>query len=287
MTRYQLSLSGRPVALHRLVLGYEPIPEWMSLLGGARDRYLLEPVTAAAVEYPEGRWVLLDTGFNVATVRDPAARAAHYNYESYTAVVPPGDPLLDQTARLGLDWAALAGGAVSHLHLDHSGGLPHLSNGPPVFVQRAEWAFATGPAGLRHTYFRDDYENRELDVRLLDGDSALAPGLEALDTRGHTPGHQSFRVELGDRSIVLACDAADLRRNITEACPCGTTAQPGHTAEAERAIRRLHALDAIEGCEVWPGHDPDFWAWREPGTEHAHPSEGQGDACFPPPRTRR
>lgn len=273
MTRYQLPLSGRPVALHRLVLGYEPIPEWMSLLGGARDRYLLEPVTAAAVEYPDGRWVLLDTGFNVATVRDPAARAAHYNYESYTAVVPPGDPLLDQSARLGLDWTALAAAAVSHLHLDHSGGLPHLSNGPPVFVQRAEWAFATGPAGLPQTYFRDDYENRDLDVRLLDGDSALAPGLDALDTRGHTPGHQSFRVELGARAIVLACDAADLRRNITEARPCGTTARPGDAAAAERAIRRLHALDAIGGCEVWPGHDPDFRAWREPGTERAHPSE--------------
>lgn len=264
-----LPLSGRPAALHRLVLGYEPIPEWMSLLGGARDRYLLEPVTAAAVEYPDGRWVLLDTGFNVETVRDPAARAAHYNYESYTAVVPPGDPLLDQTARLGLDWAALAGAAVSHLHLDHSGGLRHLSGGPPVFIQRAEWAFATEETGLAHTYFRDDYLDRDLDVRLLDGDSALAPGLIALDTRGHTPGHQSFRVELGHRSIVLACDAADLRRNISEAVPCGTTTGPGLVPAAERAIHRLHALDKTEGCEVWPGHDPEFWAWQQPGTERA------------------
>jgi glyoxylase-like metal-dependent hydrolase (beta-lactamase superfamily II) len=262
------AVPGPPVALHHFVLGYEPIPEWMSIVGGARDRYLLEPVTAAAIEYGEGRWVLLDTGFNVATVRDPTARAAHFNYDSYTAVVPPGDPLLDQTAERGLDWSLLAGAAISHLHLDHSGGLRHLSGGPPVFVQRTEWQFATGAAGLAHTYFRDDYLEPDLDIRLLDGDTVLAAGLTALDTRGHTPGHQSFRIDLGDRCIVLACDAADLRRNITEARACGTTVAPELIPAAERAIARLHALDVTAGCEVWPGHDPDWWAWQRPGTVH-------------------
>jgi hypothetical protein len=72
----------------------------------------------------------------------------------------------------------------------------------PVAVQRAEWEFATTEAGLAHTCFRDDY---------------LRPGL---------------RIELVDRTIVLACDAADLRRNITQVRACGTTARAGGRADA-------------------------------------------------------
>lgn len=256
-----LAVRGAPQRLVRLVLGYEPIREDVSLHGGDPYRILFEPVTAAAVVYDEG-WVLLDSGFNIDTIRDPQARAAHFNWDSYTAVVTPGDPLRDQVAAAGLDWADLAGCAISHVHLDHTGGLRLLSDGPPVLLQRAEWEFASTVAGIDHFAFTDDYLRPGLDIVLLDGDTRLAPGLTALDTRGHTPGHQSFQVELTDRTVVLACDAADLRANITESRPCGITALPEGAADARRSIERLHALDAQPGVEVWPGHDPDFWAWQ-------------------------
>ena len=40
-------LGGRPRRIVPLVLGYEPIPESVSLLGGDPTRFLLEPVTGA------------------------------------------------------------------------------------------------------------------------------------------------------------------------------------------------------------------------------------------------
>ena len=94
-----LTVRGLPRRLVPFVLGYEPIAESISIRGGDPSRYLLEPVTAAAVVY-DGCWVLLDTGFNVDIVRDPVRRAEHFNYDSYTAVVPPGDPLRQEVARL-------------------------------------------------------------------------------------------------------------------------------------------------------------------------------------------
>jgi N-acyl homoserine lactone hydrolase len=253
-----LDVGGMPRHLHRFVLGYEPIPESVSIHGGDPSRYLLEPVTAVAVCYPEA-WVLLDSGFNVDTVRDPERRAAQYNYDSYTAIVPPGDPLVDQVRQAGLSWDRLAGCALSHLHLDHSGGLRLLEHGPPVILQRAEWTFATTVADRQHVYARDDYLRPGLDIRLVDGDTVLAPGLTALDTRGHTPGHQSFQVDLPDRVVVLACDAADLRANITERRRCGWTASPELETAAQQAIERLRRLDRTDGIEVWPGHDPNWW----------------------------
>ncbi|WP_051362711.1 N-acyl homoserine lactonase family protein [Amycolatopsis thermoflava] len=255
------AVKGDPLGLHPFVLGYEPIPEAMSVEGGDPARFLLEPVTAAAVVYPGGAWVLLDTGFNVDTVRDPERRAAQYNYDSYTAVVPPGDPLADQVRDAGLDWPRLAGCAISHLHLDHSGGLRLLEHGPPVVLQRAEWQFAA-TATRADAYAPGDYLRPGLDIRLIDGDTVLAPGLSALDTRGHTPGHQSFRVDLPGTTVVLACDAADLRVNITARRRCGWAADP---RAAQRSVERLHELDRLDGVEVWPGHDPDWPVWRTRG----------------------
>ena len=252
--------TGPPRRLHVLLLGYEPIPEAVSVRGGDPATFLLEPVTGAVVEYDDS-WVLLDSGFNVDTVRDPTRRQAHYNYESYTAILPPGDPLVDCVTALGLSWDRLAFSAISHLHCDHSGGLRHLAGGPPVVLERAEHDFAMAEAGLEHAYFRDDYTVPDLTFRLVDGDTELAPGLRAVDTRGHTPGHLSFAVDLAESgTVVLACDAADLHRNVTEPVACGTTTHPHLAPAADAAARRLHEMDATEGVQVWPGHDPGFWA---------------------------
>lgn len=257
-----MTLTGAPRRLYAFRYGWEPIPESVSLAGGSDDEFLLEPVTGAAVVYDDG-WVLLDTGFNVETVRDRDRRNAHYTTPSYTAVIGPGDPLLRQVEAAGLAWADLALVGISHLHCDHSGGLRHVVDGPPIAIQAAEHAFAMESAGLEHAYFRSDYELPGLRWRLLDGDAELAPGLRALDTAGHTPGHQSFAVDLAaEGTVVLACDAADLAENVRHVIPCGTTTSPGLAEAAARAIARLHALDRRDGTQVWPGHDPVFWATR-------------------------
>lgn len=252
---------SRPQRLVPLVLGYEPIPESISLLGGDPARFLLEPVTGAAIDLGDS-WVLIDGGFNLDLVRDPEQRAAHYDYESYTAVVPPGDALAEAVDAAGLHWSDLALVALSHLHLDHTGGLRLVPAGTPVALQRREWDWLGEGIGRRETVVPGDLLDADVRVLLLDGDTELAPGLTALDTRGHTPGHQSFRVDLDDRSVVLACDAADLRRNLDERRPCGWTARPDDAEEAQRSIDRLASLAAEPGVEVWPGHDPDWEPWR-------------------------
>jgi N-acyl homoserine lactone hydrolase len=257
-----MQLMGVPRRLHCFVYGYEPIPESLSVRGGDAAAFLLEPVTGVAVEYDAG-WVLLDSGFNVDIVRDPVQRAAHYNYESYTAIVPPGDPLADQVAAAGLRWPDLAFCAISHLHCDHSGGLRLMVDGPPVVLQQREHDFAMDEAGLEHAYFRTDYQRPGLQYRLVEGDVELAPGLRALATFGHTPGHMSFVVDLPESgTVVLAGDAADLRRNITDPVACGTTTHPSLEDAADGAVRLLHELDGRAGTQVWPSHDPDFWASR-------------------------
>ena len=123
--------------------------------------------------------------------------------------MPPGDALAEGVSAAGLDWSDLAFCAISHLHLDHTGGLRLVPDGTPVVVQRREWDWLESGIGRRETVVPADLLDRDVQVLLVDGDTLLAPCFTALDTRGHTPGHQSFRVDLAERSIVLACDAAD------------------------------------------------------------------------------
>ncbi|MBZ5739379.1 N-acyl homoserine lactonase family protein [Nocardioides mangrovi] len=253
-------LDGMPLRMHPLVLGWEPIPESLSLHGGSASTFLLEPVTAAVVVYADG-WVLLDSGFDVDALADPAIRRARFVHGSYNPVVPPGDPLLEQVAALGLSWRDLRAVGISHVHFDHTGGLRLVAPGIPVLLQRAEWEYAATGAVVAAN--PSEFRRSGLDVVLAEGDTELAPGLWALDTAGHTPGHQSFAVSLPGQRIVLACDAADLHVNVTGPTRCGSTERPEDAAAAQRAIERLAELDAAEGTTVWPAHDPDWPGWRE------------------------
>lgn len=256
-----LRVGGRPSRLVPLVLGFEPIAESVSLRGGSRFRHLLEPVTAAAVVYDEG-WILLDGGFDPARLRDPRERARRFTYESYLPVLPPGDPLVDQIAEAGLEWDQLAAAAISHAHFDHTGAARLLRADQPLILQRREWEHVRAVPSERQAFlFRDDFAHPQLTLALLDGDTSIAPGLEAIDTSGHTPGHQSFVVALSGRTVVLAGDAADLHANIVRRIPTGSTAVPEDALLAERAIERLADLAAEHTTEVWPSHDPDWEPW--------------------------
>jgi len=45
-------------------------------------------------------------------------------------------------------------------------------------------------------------------LRLLDGDTELAPGVWGHVTRGHTPGHMSIRIESAGEHALYVCDMA-------------------------------------------------------------------------------
>jgi N-acyl homoserine lactone hydrolase len=79
---------------------------------------------------------------------------------------------------------------------------------------------------------------------------------------GHTPGHQSFIVDLDDSigggGFVFAFDAADLTENIDQELAVGSfiNVEPEDTIEQ---IRRLKAIAAERGYRLIPDHDPDVW----------------------------
>ncbi|HWE69214.1 MAG TPA: N-acyl homoserine lactonase family protein, partial [Acidimicrobiales bacterium] len=241
-----------------LTLGWEELPKSWSVYGAPAEERLREPVPGVLLEC-DGGWLLLDTGFNPAIIRDPALyRRFHGRNHEIEAILPgPGEPLEEALDQAGVSLDAIAAVAVSHLHNDHAGGLRHFAEGVPIHAQRAELAYGLSdhPEPEHHGIFRVDFDDPGLDWRLADGDAEIAPGVTAVLTAGHTPGHQSFMVEIdpsaGGGGYVFAFDAADLTENIEKELPVGGFINC-EAADTVEPIRRLKALAAERGFQLVP-----------------------------------
>ncbi len=252
-------------AIVPLTLGYEDLPKSVSVDGAPAGERLLEPVPGVLLRC-DGGWLLLDTGFNLALINDPVLRRRFHPDPLVQPVLPgPGEPLAEALGKAGIDIRDIHAVAVSHLHLDHAGGLKHFAGQAPVHVQRAELDYglaAPHPEPERHGIFRIDFDDPRIDWQVADGDTEIAPGVTAVLTAGHTPGHQSFVVDIdagaGGGGFVFAFDAADLTENIEHELPIGSRIGVGPQATIE-PIRRLKHIATERGYRVVPGHDPVAW----------------------------
>ncbi|MBI5670037.1 MAG: MBL fold metallo-hydrolase [Chloroflexi bacterium] len=132
----------------------------------------------------------------------------------------PTGSLLDALARLGLAPGDIHLVINTHLHADHASGNTRYGDGGVIeatfpnaeyVVQRREYEDAMQPnERTRATYFPINYQPlvESGQMRLLDGDCELAPGVFGVVTPGHTPGHMSVRFESNGQHAAFVCDLA-------------------------------------------------------------------------------
>ncbi len=257
-----------------ITFGWEELPETISLHQGDPTVRYREPVPGVLVQL-DGGWLLLDTGFNVPLVRDPFLRQRFHGTGSgihAELLADDRDSLEVAFDTVGISPDDVTVVAVSHLHNDHAGGLRWFTGRCPVHLQRAELEYGLsvptpdGDGPEKHGFFRIDFDDPAIKWVLADADVEIAPGVTAVMTPGHTPGHQSFVIDLDDvaaeaygaSGFVLAFDAADLQRNIDEEIAPGgmVTKTPERGVES---IRRLKSIAAERGYQLVPGHDPLAW----------------------------
>jgi glyoxylase-like metal-dependent hydrolase (beta-lactamase superfamily II) len=135
----------------------------------------------------------------------------------------------------------------THLHVDHGGGAREL--GVPIEASADELAVALG--GAAAGYPSEDLAGVPMRPIHLDRGpvgpwprhAVLAPGVLAIDTRGHTPGSISVFACLGGTWGLVCGDA-----------PYPSADEPG--SEAYRGMLRIRrALDEVGGTLVLAGHD--------------------------------
>ncbi len=271
-------MTGQASRMYLLQYGAERVPRSLSLRNG--PSFLgWEPLFGVLVETGEG-WVLFDTGMarealDAEETQQSYAAAAidageDPNQQTW-ALYPtppdptrwnwglPGDPLVAALATVDLTVSDLSLVVISHLHLDHAGGIPLLADaGVPVALQQSEMDFAhSGRAVFAEGFRAADWSDPRTRWHLLDGDTDLAPGVSVLWTPGHTPGHSSLRVELPESGTWLfAGDAADLGQNFLDRVPCGYCAGgPEDEHAAQRSLERLLSEAVGSDARLVPGHD--------------------------------
>ena len=213
------------------------------------------PILAYLVETAQGR-ILYDVGCDYRKIAAPDQRR-HY-YSGFALGAPEmsaAHRLPARLAGLGLAPADVDLVFLGHPHFDHAGGLHDFAHAE-VHVHAGELAAAREPADL--AYFAGDYRWRPQRAEY-----DLMPGVRAVETPGHTAGHMSLLIELPQGAPILLCgDAADLVENLAEEVAPGLCWRDDETM-ALASIRRLKALAAETGAELWPNRDMSFFRPRE------------------------
>jgi glyoxylase-like metal-dependent hydrolase (beta-lactamase superfamily II) len=156
---------------------------------------------------------------------------------------------------------------LTHLHFDHSGGailreadgrlVPQFPNAR-IHLQRRqwEWAFARHPRD-RASYLNDNLEPlKDLDLRFLDGEVGILPGVSAIVVDGHSPGMQMVAVA-GEPGLVYLADLIPTAAHLPLAWVMGYDLEPLKTV-AEKQRLAGWALDR-RTLLVFE-HDPDVAA---------------------------
>ena len=115
---------------------------------------------------------------------------------------------------------------LSHLHFDHAGGatrigpdgefVPEFPNATYV-AQREEWEIATAEfPELRAAYPQENLLPLQEagQLRLIDGDVEIVPGIRSIVTGGHTAGHAAILLESRGEAAVYLADICPTTRHL-------------------------------------------------------------------------
>ncbi|MBI4278301.1 MAG: N-acyl homoserine lactonase family protein [Armatimonadetes bacterium] len=201
----------------------------------------------------DGTNILVDTGMHRKHVADPlATHRGRPLAEVLRVVMKAEDDVVHRLRELGLRPEDIHILISTHFHFDHAGGHENFGHAR-IIAQREcyEHGLATNPPT------RNLWDLPHLRYELVEGDVDVVPGVRALETPGHVPGHQSVLVRLPRTGpVILAIDAIYTKENLD------TDNWRGYPdpARAQASARRLVELARREGATLIYGHDPAQWA---------------------------
>lgn len=133
--------------------------------------------------------------------------------------------LVSNLQAAGVDPKAVDIVVLSHLHPDHANGIK-AADGSLVYpnaeikLPAKDWAFwmseenaAKASNEMMKSYFanaRKVFTGLENKVTRYEWGEEVAPGVTALDTNGHTPGHTSFAVASGSSRVLIQSDVTNI-----------------------------------------------------------------------------
>lgn len=138
--------------------------------------------------------------------------------------LPKAGQLVKRLAAAGIDLGSVTDVVLTHMHMDHIGGLLvggvkdrlrpdlriHVAAAEVKFWESPDFTHAVMPEGFPNALrnaakkFAQEYRAH---LRLFDEEHEVAPGVIVRRTGGHTPGHSVVRLASGGERLTFAGDA--------------------------------------------------------------------------------
>ncbi|MFI9808599.1 MBL fold metallo-hydrolase [Streptomyces sp. NPDC052301] len=250
---------------------------------GAAHRELAAVCHCLLIETDSDGLILVDSGIGTGDVRHPD-RSLGADWVAYAQpALDPEETALRQVVRLGYAPEDVRHVVLTHLHRDHTGGLPDFP-GARVHVHPDEYRAVTDPAAAHHRHSLDRFMPAHRAHGPLLTPAPVAKGTEwfgfpdvarpegltsevlLVPLAGHSAGHAGVAVRDGDgRWLLHAGDAymyhGELARTPPLAHPVLEPVQHGAQIDATARVTardRLRGLHRDHGDEVtvFSAHDP-------------------------------
>jgi N-acyl homoserine lactone hydrolase len=153
----------------------------------------------------------------------------------------------------GVDVAAVEYVILTHLHWDHAGNCDLFPNAK-ILVQEEELRYALAPGPFFEKSFLAPLSGWSRPPYLvggltpIEGEHAVAPGVQILPAPGHTPGSQAVIVNTIAGTICIAGDAVMSFDNLASDIP------PGFHWDVDASMKSMHRLKE-RADRVLPSHD--------------------------------
>ena len=199
--------------------------------------------------------ILLDTGFG-----------ARFSTREQTLYGIDGvETLRLSLATSGLQPTDITLVALTHLHFDHFCGclierdgivVPLFPNATHI-IPRGEWEDAlNGRSTMKSSYRPEDLIclEKQVEIRFVEGNEKLVPGLETFVTGGHTAAHQGFRLKTSGHTLVYPGELVPTRTHLKPYWNMAYDMFPYQTLTHKQ--RFVEEAAAGQWIVAWD-HDPD------------------------------
>lgn len=217
------------------------------------------PSIALLVDHPRLGWIVIDTGSHkdAMTTRWPESSKRH------TPLIRTDDDLIEnRLAQLGLKPRDINLVILTHMHLDHAGGLSVFCDTPAgshVLVHEDELKQALFELYSRGVhdyggYLRSDFDVPGIAYETIDGDLWLADDLQIITLPGHTAGQLGVRLDLPNLgTFIFASDACNSAVNYGP--PPQMSPLTFNSEKYRRSLEKIRWLERQTHATVLFGHD--------------------------------
>ena len=218
------------------------------------------PVYAWAIEHPEGV-IVVDTG-SAAHLKSLPRWHPYFRF-AVRFDIEPEQEVGPQLRHLGIGARDVKIVVLTHMHIDHDGGLAHFPHSR-ILASAGEIARASGVTGAFLGYLPKRWPNWFAPEPLAwqpatYGPFATSAGISAagdvvaVPTPGHTPNHLSVIVRDGDHEVMLAGDTSYLESTMLRGTVDGVS--PDEAVETA-TLARIREFCTQRPTVYLPAHDP-------------------------------